>query len=724
MKRLSGATIAAIVSAALVGLLYVGPVLKQVLQTGLDWPIWIDHPEGLIHTNTGKWLVAPPHAAFVEGGSGEFPQYYPSLSDTLLNVVAAALGIPSMTVQAVLLGPLLGSAFLLLNYLSLSAVLRDRRIALVASLILSLGGNASFVDRPDPASGLPLNAVLHVPFHVISLGTSQSLGWVLLLPTLGLGYLAYREFNRARALGSGLLLGVLFYAHTLTFVNVAAAGLAYLVLSNALERPRDRRFRAWLLALGIVGALFAGLVASRPTVSFTSLVGLGTLTLGVTFLVDPHKRFYVWSYGPAALLALPYVALLLQHASPLAAMQGGWNHVQMMTVGISGFLLFFSAYLLAAFLGYRWTRDRPLIVWLSAFLAATAFLAINHVWHWGNHPYRYAIHLLFPLTILSALGLRDAPRSLAAALGVWFGAICLFDVTSFAAGRPEAVRFRVAEPERARFLETIRSVTRREAGSGLRLLPPVELTYPRGLVQAATLMNYAQIPAFIPDYRHVLWPERYHNRMGLFCFLFPGYPNEDYPFGWRACDEDLDPPPELLGILDPRLRAQVLPLYRIGFAAAPGKPFSNHLKQASVRYGWPIVAQTDNSAFVRTDVAALPGVAHLARGDAAADSLVIRVEPERPGAHVVVLGGRRLERRAPQILLDDRPLENGRRRGNWAAYEVELAPGPHRLELPSLEAGADPEADYLYFAAVVSRDLASRYLALGGPVASTPDDRR
>jgi len=51
-------------------------------------------------------------------------------------------------------------------------------------------------------------------------------------------------------------------------------------------------------------------------------------------------------------------------------------------------------------------------------LAATAFLAINHLWHWGNHPYRYAIHMLFPLAILAALGLRHAPRPLAALLGL------------------------------------------------------------------------------------------------------------------------------------------------------------------------------------------------------------------------------------------------------------------------------------------------------------------
>ena len=155
-----------------------------------------------------------------------------------------------MTVQAVLFGPLLGAAFLLLNYLSIAAVVGDRRVALGASLLISLGGNSSFLDRPDPVSGLPLNSVLHVPFHVISLATAQSLGWVLLLPCLSLTHLAYRGFSRTRAVLAGVLLAALFHSHTLTFVNVGAAQLAYLVLANALERPRDRRFKAWLAALG------------------------------------------------------------------------------------------------------------------------------------------------------------------------------------------------------------------------------------------------------------------------------------------------------------------------------------------------------------------------------------------------------------------------------------------------------------------------------------------
>jgi hypothetical protein len=135
----------------------------------------------------------------------------------------------------------------------------------------------------------------------------------------------------------------------------------------------------------------------------------------------------------------------------------------MMTVGPSRLRLFFAAYLLAAAAACLWSRDRPVVVWVSALLASTAFLAVNHLWHWGNHPYRFAIHLLFPLAILAALGLRDAPRPLATILSAWLGAVCIFDAGSFALGRPLAVRFRVADPEWLS-IATVREVTLREEG--------------------------------------------------------------------------------------------------------------------------------------------------------------------------------------------------------------------------------------------------------------------
>jgi hypothetical protein len=128
--------------------------------------------------------------------------------------------------------------------------------------------------------------------------------------------------------------------------------------------------------------------------------------------------------------------------------------------------------------------------------------------------------------------------------------------------------------------------------------------------------------------------------------------------------------------------------------------------------------------FVRTETATLPGVARLTPGGSSDGMLRIRFEVEHAGAQVVILGGRRLDRRATQVLLDGRPLEHDLGRGNWAVNAVDLSAGPHLLELPSLEAGPDPEADYIYFAAVVSRDLAAQYVALGEQAAGAPAERR
>ena len=616
--------------AVLIGLLYVSPVLEDVARTGLDWPIWIDHPEGLIHTNYGKWWVLPPHHYLVDGSSGEFPIYYPSLSDSMINVAAEALGCPAMTVQAVLFGPLLGSAFLLLNYLSIAAVVGDRRVALGASLLISLGGNSSFFDRPDPVSGLPLNSVLHVPFRVISLATAQSLGWLLLLPCLSLMHLAYRGFSRTRAVFAGVLLAALFHSHTLTFVNVSAAQLAYLAFANALERPRDRRFKVWLVALSLVAAAFALLVATRASLSSRSSWPWADWCSQPHSSSIPTSASTCGATGPRSCWRCPTCCCSggtpgacrrAERLEPGADDGGRALRLRSFLRGLPrgrGARIPVAPGSPGARLGLGAPR-------LDRVPGRQPRLAL------GQPPVPLRHHLLFPLAILAALGVRDAPRPLAAVLGAWLGAVCLFDAGSFALGEPVTVRFRVAEPERAAFLETVRDVTSREAASGLRLLAPVELTYPRGLVQATMLMNYSRIPAFVPDHRHVLWPERHHNRMGLFCFLFPGYPNDDYPFGRRACEEELDPDPALGLALDPRLKAGILPVYRIGFAGGPAKPFSNFLKDASSRYGWPILAQTDNAAFVRTDVPRLSGVARLTPLESPGSTLAIRVEPDAPG---------------------------------------------------------------------------------------------
>lgn len=710
MTRLSKTTMAAVLCAVAMAALYVSPVLGDAVQKGLEWPIWLDHKEAGSLTTYGKWWVMAPHRYLSDGSSGEFPVFTYYLSDSLINLIAELGRWPAITVQAVIYGPLLGFAFLLLNYLAIAAVVRDSRVALWASLLISLGGNTSFLDRPDPVSGFPLNFILHVPFQALSLGTAQSLGWVLFLPCLSLTYLAYRHFSVRRAIAAGAALGLLLQTHTLTFVNVAFAQLLYVILANAFERPRNRRFSVWLLALGVVTVAFVYLAATHPRVSFASLVALGAIALVATFLLDSNKRYYLWGYGTAALVVAPYVLVLARHVRVLGTLPDSWTVHS--GVGLAGLALFFAAYGLAAVFAYRGYRDRPVLIWTSAMLGATAFLAFNHLWHWDNHAYRFAIDLIFPLGILAALGMRHAPRSLAVVLGIWLGAVCLWNVGRFVAGERTWVRFRVAEAERADFLRSVRETTAAVEGTGARILVPAEVGYPRGVFQSALLMSYSRIPAFVPDYRHVLWRERYCNRLGLFCFLFPGYPNEDTQFNRRGCEEALDPEPELLEIRDPRIKSAILPLYSIEMAAAPGQPFSRFLKEAGPRYGWPMVVGTDRTTLLRTTVAELAGVARLVEGHSTAATLSIHLEVANPGPHVLILGGRKLSERAPGIVLDGRELAGGCRSPNWAVFARDLAAGAHRLELPSHDSGAEPESDYLYFVVLIHEDWLPRYVAL------------
>jgi hypothetical protein len=713
VKRPSAVTTAAVVCALSIGLLYVSPVLKDAVRLGLDYPIRLHHLEGTSLATLGKWWVLAPHRYLSDGSSGEFPVYSYYLSDSLINLIAELGGWPAMTVQAVVYGPLLGAAFLLLNYLSIAAVTRDRRVALGAALLISLGGNSTIADRPEPVSGFPLNFILHVPFHTISLGTAQSLGWVLFLPCLALTHLAYRSSGAWRALVNGVMLGLLLQVHTLTFVNVAFVQLVYSIVSNALERPRNRRYGVWLVALGLTITAFVYLVATHPLVPLAYFAVLGVLALVSTFALDPNKRYYLSTYGAAVLVAMPYLLLLARHAHTLAAIQDA--EVQRAAVGLVGLAFFFAAYVVAAaFDGLRY-RERPALVWLLAMLAGTLFLAFNHLWHWDNHAYRFAINLIFPLGILAALGVRHGPRPLAMALGVWLGAVCLLNVGRFVAGERTWVQFRVAEPERAAFLNVVQETTAPAQGTGIRILGPTEVGYPRGVFQAALLMDFSRIPAFVPDYRRVLWRKRYYNRMGLFCFLFPGYPNEDTQFRRRACEEQLGPEPDLLEIHDPRLKTAILPLYSIGFAGAPAKPFSNFLKDASRRYEWPTIVETDRASLLRTTVAALPGVARLIDSTSTPETLSIRFAVETAGRQVLILGGRKLAQRAPRIVLDGRELEDGRRSGNWAVFTTELAAGEHRLELPSHDSGPDPESDYVYFASLIQGSLISGYVTLGEP---------
>jgi len=691
------------------GLLHSSPFLPTVLARGLDWPIRL-YGEAASLSTYGKWWVLPPHRFLTDAFSGEFPTFYNYASDALLNALAALGDWPPMTIQAVLYGPLLSALFFWGNAASIGAVTRDRRVGLVGALLLSLTGGSGLTGL-GPREGLGLVQILHVPFHTLSLGTGQSLGWVLLLPSLALLHLARQGFTRRRAVAFGLVTGLLVHVHTLTFVNVAVAQLAYLTLTTARERPRPPGLRAWAVAVALLGVGFAVRAALRPF-SFTALAAFGLAALVLNFLVDRQRPLYLWGYGTAAVVALPYGLALGRNLSGLSAIAEGSNAL---AVGPADLALFFAPQLLGALLACRGGVPSPVLTFFSSFFVATAGLALNHLWNWGNHPYRFAIHLLFPLAGLAAWGLIHGPRWPARLLAAWLSVLGASNVAGFLTGPRLYVNASIASPEARLFLETVRSVTAATSPQ-TRLLNAPEVSYPQGVTQSAVLLNYSRRPGFVPDYRYLLSRERYYNRLGLFCFLFPEFPAYDPHLDRRACEEPLEPPPDLVVIREPRLRSSILPAYGISLAAASGYPFGEILAAAEPGYGWARVADAGRRRrLVRVGPPALPGLARLLSASEERGGLVLTFDVERGGPHVAVLGGRSLDRRVLRVLVDGRASPGEQRRGNWIVLRAALDPGRHELQLERAGRDRDGETDVLYFAAIVHTDDVGAYLAVPGP---------
>jgi hypothetical protein len=311
------------------------------------------------------------------------------------------------------------------------------------------------------------------------------------------------------------------------------------------------------------------------------------------------------------------------------------------------------------------------------------------------------------------MAVRQAPRPLGVLLLAILAASSLGSLAGFLRGDRRHLGLVDEGPDSAAFLRAVRAATGRPEARDVSLLNPPEHDYPVGVSANAVLFSYSRRPGFLPDFRHLQTRERYFNRVALFCFLFPGYPAFDLHLGRSACEEPLDPPREVVTLRDPGLRAAILPVYAIGYAAAPGRPFPRFLKQAQTDYGWEDVAGgPGKQRLLRTEAPARPGLAHFARGRWGQAGLFVGLETDTGGPQVVVLGGRGLAERADRVLLDGEELEARARSANWAVYEADIVRGPHRLELLWPERSAARDADYLYFAAVVAMSHASGYLDL------------
>jgi hypothetical protein len=693
----------ALVLAVVFALIVVLPGLVLIAHGAAPRALRVEHGETLSLTTYARWWVLPPHHFLTDALSGDLDTFYNFLSDALLNAGSAIVRLPPMAFQALVYAPLLAFLYVWGGYRALVAALEDRTTAALAA------GLAAFTVNPA-LSRLLLGAhahdtlirLVHVPFHALPLGTGQSLGWVLFFPSAALLFAAREKFSPGRGLAHGLFFGLLFLAHTLTFINVAFVGVAYLMVRRLHERPSGWRGRIWAAGTILLLAVFAWRAWVRPPHSFLVLASLWILAMALLFFTDTDRRFYFWSYIPAAVVAFPYALHLARNAPYLAGRDGT-------VAAVSPFklFLFFLLQWLLAIAAWRWAPRTAGLRWGAVMLAANLFLAANHLWAWGNHPYRFAINLVFPLAVLGAYGLRYAPRPVAWVLGLAVIGAATPRIVATARNKRLLAPITAGSHESQAFLDALHSATDAEPDRESRMLTPPEFFYPEGLVQSSALLGSSSLRGFVPDYRYVLWNERYLNRLALFCFLFP-YPHYDMHTGLRAC-ADLPVEPKTFDITDRRIRTEVLPVYRLRYGAALGYPFSGPLADAAQLNRWPLLAQDGDSRFHRIGATALPGVARLGAGTYSASGFTVAVDVDEPGLQRIVIGGRKLHDRAPSVTMDGREISVRERNAHWIVGDADLAAGRHVLALPRDSAHWAEECDFLYFLAIVTEKDYGRY---------------
>jgi hypothetical protein len=414
------------------------------------------------------------------------------------------------------------------------------------------------------------------------------------------------------------------------------------------------------------------------------------LVLILTFLLDSHKAFYVWTYGTAAVVAAPFLVSIGPH---LGAISVG----NATTVGVRDIILFFSVYLLATGYVFASYPNRPVLVWLAACLGVTLFLGFNHAWGWDNHPYRFIIHLLFPLAIGTAIAVHTLPRRLAAALGVWLIGLAVFNVTNFARGQRVYVNINPGTLAEAKFLTGVRAATEGFDGSYDRILNGAGED-DASLAGSALMLNYSKIPGFVPDYRYIVDHEQYLNRLATFCSLIPAY----------VCTPEPRPHPDIFRVIDARLWGTIAAVYRIRLAGSIGTPFAAMLRQAANTYGWRVIAQeAPDAVLYRVRQTPMEGVARIGSGRSDGDRIAIEFSVEHAGEQFILIGGRDRATGSPDTIVDGKRTESVSGSSDWAVRKVRLAAGKHQLTL------RQPSArDQLFFLNIIAATKLSRYVRL------------
>jgi len=398
----------AVIAAFIIFAIYGALVFPLFESHSTDWPIFSTHYEGLSLVTYGKWWDHSFEYFLSDPLSGEFPVAYNFTSDYLLNVFSEILDVPSVVIHSVVYAPLILFIFVLLNYYYIYKLFEQPAVALISAILISYTADSVLLELFFGDSE-PIKNLVHVPITSLHLATGQSLGWVLFIPTLSSIYLALQTEKLASKIIAGLFVGLLFQTHSLTFINAAAVIALFLYCQSLRENiSSNRPYRAVLLVilLFFVTAFFiAEKVSAFDVIGYCAALSLLSLLFNLR-----EWRFYVIVGFTSGLVVAPYCLVILSNIDYLNTYDSTQGRVVEWTTALVFYLphVLLAVYSIATSVRLNRINLDSKVIWLVCFFVATLVLSQNHQFNWNNHPYRFTINLIFPLSIISAMALTYA----------------------------------------------------------------------------------------------------------------------------------------------------------------------------------------------------------------------------------------------------------------------------------------------------------------------------
>ncbi len=691
----------ALVVACLVVLLYIfaGPQLIDLLHGNA---VTVKHTEAVSISTYGRFHG---NAFITDPYSGEFPTFYNFLSDWLINLLAAISGLPAFWAQAAIFVPLLSIFLFLGTYWSVRVIGGDRKVALLASILVSASAETPFVHFLYPLlegwSGLraPVGNLIP-PAAGLGGATSQILGWVLFLPVLASLYAARRpDLTRTagavRAFFAGAALGVACLVHTLTFLHLGTICSLYLAVETIVSRTREGRFiDATLRFLGIVFVtLFVARLSRGSGLAMTNFIVFWAACFAIS-VRDLRSLLFALFYGLGAVIA---ASPFLYQIWELSLNPSRFNSYDSPVPKVE-FTLFYLGHILCGlivFLNARRLRMSDNLVWLAVMIVASLGLGYGKIFGFQNHEYRFLTNLIIPLSVLAAFVLT-IPQSVSRKVAV-FGLVPLLlvgvvrNLWAIASPLPESISRTVGAfasyngviplpPGAPALLERIRAET--AASSGSRLLLPPEYEYPQQAYRNGLLLAVSRVPGFIADPRFIVWYDLYGDRVAVFCSLFPTYRHFDAHTRSRLCEETPKQlAPGYLSLTNAGASADVLSLYGVELMALLRGPQDGELAAQAASLGMKLIHEADGGMLWRTTPTPDPERISFGAATYSEPDLSIPVVAPQAGSYVIVLAGRTLSTRIRQIRLAGKVIEPRALGADAIGLSVDLPAGSSQLSL-------------------------------------------